>query len=256
MVRSTMSLADLPISFWGYALETAAYTLNRVSTKAFQKTPYEIWNEKCHSMSFMKVWGYEAFVKRLVSEKLGPKSYRCYFVGYPSETEGYSFYNPTENKVFVARTAVFLERELLSKDNSGRTIDLDGDREPQDNIEPELEHDQDVHQNVNSNLVQETHVVRRSGRIRHEPERYYGFLLTQDGDVMLMDQDEPLTYQDSMNSPDSKRWLEAIKSEMESMYENKVWTLVDPPEGVKPIECKWVFKKKTDMDGKVHTYKV
>ena len=70
-----------------------------------------------------------------------------------------------------------------------------------------------------------------------------------------MNQDEPLTYQDVVNSPDSKRWLEVKKSKMESMYENKVWTLVDPFEGVKPIECKWVFKKKTDMDGKVHTYK-
>ena len=72
---------------------------------------------------------------------------------------------------------------------------------------------------------------------------------------MLMDQDEPLTYQDAMNSPDSKRWLEAMKSEMDSMYQNKVWTLVDLPEGVKPIGCKWVFKKKTDMDGNVQTYK-
>ena len=42
MVRSMMSLADLPISFWGYALDTASYTLNRVPTKTVQKTPYEI----------------------------------------------------------------------------------------------------------------------------------------------------------------------------------------------------------------------
>ena len=75
--------------------------------------------------------------------------------------------------------------------------------------------------------------------------------MTQDGDVMLMDNDRPLTYQDAMSSPDSERWLETIKSEMEAMYRNKVWTLVDPPEGVKPIGCKWVFKKKTDMDGNV-----
>ena len=27
MVRSMMSLTDLPLSFWGYALETAAFTL-------------------------------------------------------------------------------------------------------------------------------------------------------------------------------------------------------------------------------------
>ena len=42
---------------------------------------------------------------------------------------------------------------------------------------------------------------------------------------------------------------------MDSMYENEFWTLVDPPIGTKPIGCKWVFKKKTDMDGKVSTYK-
>ena len=40
------------------------------------------------------------------------------------------------------------------------------------------------------------------------------------------------------------------------MYTNQVWTLVDPPEGIKPIGCKWVFKKKTDMEGNVITYKV
>ncbi|KAK8696315.1 hypothetical protein V6N13_001451 [Hibiscus sabdariffa] len=46
-----------------------------------------------------------------------------------------------------------------------------------------------------------------------------------------------------------------MRSEMDSMSENQVWTLVEPPEGVKPIGCKWGFKKKTDMDGNVQTYK-
>ena len=46
-----------------------------------------------------------------------------------------------------------------------------------------------------------------------------------------------------------------MKSEMESMSVNQVWTLVESPEGVKPIGCKWVFKKKTDIHGNVQTYK-
>ncbi|PKI64636.1 hypothetical protein CRG98_014974 [Punica granatum] len=46
-----------------------------------------------------------------------------------------------------------------------------------------------------------------------------------------------------------------MRSEMESMYTNQVWTLVDLPEGVNPIGCKWVFKKKIDMDGSVITFK-
>ncbi|KAL4272637.1 hypothetical protein GQ457_13G013470 [Hibiscus cannabinus] len=46
-----------------------------------------------------------------------------------------------------------------------------------------------------------------------------------------------------------------MRSEMDSMSENQVWTLVDLPERVKSIGCKWVFKKKTDIDGNVQTYK-
>ena len=31
--------------------------------------------------------------------------------------------------------------------------------------------------------------------------------------------------------------------------------MVDPPEGVKPIECKWIIKWKTDEDGNLTVYK-
>ena len=43
---------------------------------------------------------------------------------------------------------------------------------------------------------------------------------------------------------------------MKSMKVNDVWTLIDPFEGVKPIGCKWVFKRKRGADEKVETYKV
>ena len=46
-----------------------------------------------------------------------------------------------------------------------------------------------------------------------------------------------------------------MKSEMDSMYKNQVWTLVYPLEGIKPIGCKWIFKKKTNMEGNAITYK-
>ena len=46
-----------------------------------------------------------------------------------------------------------------------------------------------------------------------------------------------------------------MESEIESMYSNKVWELVDPPEGIKPIGCKWVYKRKRRVDEKVETFK-
>ena len=72
---------------------------------------------------------------------------------------------------------------------------------------------------------------------------------------MLLDHDEPTNYEEAMVSPDSAKWLEAMKSEMGSMYENKVWTLVDLPDDRQAIENKWIFKKKTGADGNVTVYK-
>ena len=83
----------------------------------------------------------------------------------------------------------------------------------------------------------------------------YGFLITNDNNMLIMDQSEATSYQEAINSPHSEKWLEAMKSEMQSMYNNQVWTLIDPTDGLKTIGCKWVFKKKTNMDDNVHTYK-
>ena len=66
---------------------------------------------------------------------------------------------------------------------------------------------------------------------------------------MLLDHDEPTDYEEAMMSLDSAKWLEAMKSEIGSMYENKVWTLVDLPDDRQAIENKWIFKRKTDAKG-------
>src|SRR4051812_47788894 len=70
MVRSMMSQTDLPVSFWGYCLQTTAFTLNMVPSKSVEKTSHEMWTGKKLSLSFLKIWGCEAFVKRLQSDKL------------------------------------------------------------------------------------------------------------------------------------------------------------------------------------------
>ena len=84
---------------------------------------------------------------------------------------------------------------------------------------------------------------RRSTRVRSAPEWYGNPVL----EVMLLDHDEPTNYEEAMMSPDSAKWLEAMKSKMGSMYENKVWTLVDLPDDRQAIENKWIFKKNTDV---------
>ena len=88
---------------------------------------------------------------------------------------------------------------------------------------------------------------RRSTRVRSAPEWYGNTVL----EVMLLDHDEPTNYEEATMSPYSDIWLEAMKSEIWFMYENKAWTLVDLPDDRQAIENKWIFKKKTDADGNV-----
>ena len=74
-------------------------------------------------------------------------------------------------------------------------------------------------------------------------------------EVSVFDTEYPLTAAEAMDRPNSDKWLEAMRSEIQSMYDNTVWNLVVPLDGIKPITNKWVFKKKTDMDSNMTIYK-
>ncbi|KAJ8459602.1 hypothetical protein OPV22_032528 [Ensete ventricosum] len=113
-------------------------------------------------------------------------------------------------KVFVAKRAVFLEKEHILGENSGSEIELSEVGEPSSSTILESEFVQDV---------------------------------------------DPQTYEEAIMTIDSGKWQKAMNSEMNFMYFNKVWNLVDAPEGIVSIGCKWIFKKNIGMDEKVETYK-
>ena len=165
MVRSMMELANLSLSFWGYALETTAYLLNKVPSKLVSGTPHEMWTGKKVVLNHIKAWGCPAYVKRLNPDKLEARSCKCYFVGYPRESRGYYFYNPEEQKVFVSKNAIFLESELLEGNRLDSRIDLEEIQEPQvmDTNEPIQE-------------PSETVPLRKSIRTSRPPERYFGYI--------------------------------------------------------------------------------
>ena len=228
--------------FWVYALETAAFTINRAPSKTVEMTPYELWFGKKPKLSFLKVWGCDAYMKKFHPDKLKPKSEKCIFIGYPKETVGYTFYHRSEGKTFVAKNGSFLEKEFLSKEVSGRKVELDEVIVPS----PELESSssqksvtvmptpisEEVNDDDHETSDQVTTEPRRSTRVRSTPKWYDNPIL----EVMILDHEEPTNYEEVMMSPDSAKWLEAMKSEMGSMYDNKVWTLVDLPDDRQAIE--------------------
>ncbi|GKA96136.1 retrotransposon protein, putative, ty1-copia subclass [Tanacetum coccineum] len=166
----------------------------------------------------------KALVKRdtlTKPDKLEPRSIKCIFIGYPKETMGYSFYYPPENKVLVARNAEFLENSLINQEAN----------EPQSYIIP----------------------IRRSTRTRRPTDRMCLYIDVEEHE--LGDLGEPDNYKAALLDPESDKWLNAMNMEMQSMKDNEVWVLVELPPNGKTVGSKWLFKKKTDMDGAVHTYK-
>ena len=114
MVRSMMSYSTLPISFWGYALNTAINLLNLVPSKFVPKTPMELWNGRKPSMKYLHIWGCPAHALKGKPNKMEPKSEVCLLVGYPKETRGYLFYSHKDNKVFVSTNSKFLENDYMN----------------------------------------------------------------------------------------------------------------------------------------------
>ena len=65
---------------------------------------------------------------------------------------------------------------------------------------------------------------------------------------------EPCNYYKAIQDKDATLWQNTMNTNMESLYSNQVWFLVRPLDGVKPIDYKWVYKRKRMIDRKVKTF--
>ena len=137
-------------------------------------------------------------------------------MGYPKETVGYTFYHRSEGNIFVAKNGSFLEKEFLSKEVSGRKVELDeitvpapllessSPRKPVSVTPTPISEEADGDEHETSDQV--TTEPRRSTRVRFTPEWYGNPILA----VMLLDHDEPTNYEEAMMSPDFAKWIEVI----------------------------------------------
>lgn len=252
MVRSMMCRTNLPHSFWTIALDSTVKILNMAPTKKVNKTPYEIWHGVKPKVSFLRVWGCNAYVTSESTDKLDPRGDKVIFVGYPKKI-GYYFYNPKENQVFLKRRGEFLEEEFLAREIRDTVVDLakiqaNTVTNPRD--ETAEQSGVIVEESERFQETADTQEIRRSSRVRQMPDRYLGL-----HDILTIDQAEPKTYQATISYSESDKWLEAIKAEKQSMYDNQVWDLVDLPPESRTVGSKWLFKKKPDKNGNLQTYK-
>jgi hypothetical protein len=110
--RSKLKEMGLPGWFWGEAVTTAVYLLNRVPCKAANgKAPFEVWYGKRHAVHHLKTFGCIVYVRNTKPhlKKLDDRGRKMIFVGYERGTKAYRAYDPVTKKVTITRDVVFDE---------------------------------------------------------------------------------------------------------------------------------------------------
>ncbi|GJY98389.1 zinc finger, CCHC-type containing protein [Tanacetum coccineum] len=193
MVNFMLSYSGLSQGFWGEAILTACYLLNRVPNKRNMITPYELWTKKKPNLNYLRVWGCRAVV-RLRDPKLktlGERGIECIFFGYVEHSKDFKFYviEPNDsvliNSIIESRDAIFDENRFFL-------------------------------------------VPRPSLTILNGTEDTGGPVVLEE----VTEEADPKTFDEAMKSQDVALWKEAINDEMDSIMGNNTWVLADQPPGI------------------------
>ncbi|KAK9747701.1 hypothetical protein RND81_02G009900 [Saponaria officinalis] len=144
-IKKEPNNVKLPAFLWTDALKTAAYILNRVSSKAVSKTPFELFKGWKPSLRHIRIWRCpsEVRVYNPQEKKLDPRTISGYFIGYAEKSKGYRFYCPSHTTMIVeSRNAKFLENDLIS-----------GSDQFQDEVIPENDHQNNLPSDSSDRLI-------------------------------------------------------------------------------------------------------
>ena len=271
---------------WADLTRTACYIKNRLPTSSNKGflSPFEVLYHHQPELTHLRIIGSRCYSHNTgkILGKLDERSTECFLVGYESNNI-FRVYDPLTNKVFRSRDVVICEKaqgnikspkEAVSNDNFVYT-----------DINPEIT-DQVAYQNTPPSTAAGTNDTYpstlqrplsvpgqfRSPRILktpdtsideladpqydNQPDHARSFvakcLYAADlGSVYIPD-----TVEQAMTCSDSLKWGESMRDEMKSLTENNTWKLVPTPQnGSKIIQGRWVFRTKSDENGKIVKYK-
>jgi len=235
----------------GEALLTVSHVLNRVPNRNKEQTPHEIWMGKKPSLSYLRTWGCLAKVNIPINKKrkLGSKTVDCVFLGYAQRSIAYRFLEDDMHvdRIMESCDATFFENIFPIKDMHS-TSRFSSEITP--------EHVAPTVSETFEQPVEREEILEKDDS--EAPRRSKGQRVAKsfgDDFTMCLVDDTPTTIAEAYASPDADDWKEAVQCEMDLILSNGMWELTERPYGCKPVDCKWVFKKKLRPDGTIEKYK-
>nr|GEU61359.1 putative reverse transcriptase, RNA-dependent DNA polymerase, Gag-polypeptide of LTR copia-type [Tanacetum cinerariifolium] len=217
------------------------------------------------------------------SDKLSEKSKKCVLIGYASDKKAYKLFSLENRNVLYSRDVMFYETISPYKMSvqldveqcaSGPSHSLD---QPEVDVQiPTSGSGSDLQGSRNDGLITATPIdentkefnLRESSRTTKLPAKFNEYVLDNKVKNGLnryanhthLDSKsrsfisilEPSSFKEDSKDPN---WIRDMNDEMNVLYENDTWYLVDLPFGRKPIGSKWVFKIKYTSDGVVDRFK-
>ncbi|GJV66969.1 zinc finger, CCHC-type containing protein [Tanacetum coccineum] len=204
-------------------------------------------------------------VVRLPDPKLktmGERGIECIFVGYAEHSKAFRFFviEPNEsvsiNSIIESRDAMFDENRFSSIPRTSfripsRTEDIGGSLVPEEvteevaqQPEPELKKSKRNRTPKDFGLEFQLYLIEGTrDEVSDQHSYFFNF------------EDDPKTFDETMKSQDVAFWKEAINDEMDFIMGNNTWVLTDLPPGCRPLGCKWIFKRKLNVDETVEKFK-
>jgi len=249
-----LSILGLSEGFWGEAILTACYVLNRVPNKRNSITSYALWTKRKPNLNHFRVSGYRAIVRvpKPKKRKFKKRGIECIFIGYAehSKTHRFMVIEPNAyirvNTVIESIDAIFDEIRfcLIPKPNTHVPTTMT----PSDG-------------QGHGDIVE----IRRSKRIRKEKSFGFDFFVNLIKGIRDSIENEipyvysidldPNSFKEAIDSQDAPFWKKALQDEMDSIMKNNTWAIVDLPLGCKPITSKSIFKRKKRVDGTIERFK-
>lgn len=293
MTRCLLRDANLDKRYWGEAIHTANYLLNRLPCSATNRTPYELWYGEKPEYKHLRIFGSIAYVHvpKEKRKKLDQKSQRMIFVGYADGRKAYRFLDPKTDNVMISRDAKFVEefsraeciREVvpvsnvsdISTDDSRivperNVVEFEVNRLPTTTKDPdisngeaecELGNEAETSEFDTADETEESdfegyrheEILRRSHRSTKGKAPVR--LIEEANAVRIQEENEPKSYAEAVSCAQKDQWKAAMEEELSSHRELKTWQLAKAPDVKRILGSRWVYKIKRNASGDPVKYK-
>ncbi|KAL6315942.1 hypothetical protein AAG906_013776 [Vitis piasezkii] len=229
VARSLMFSMNVPKLFWGQAVLTAAYLINRMSSRGENSTQeYQFWDLESFSESPITTENHippESFNQPESIVDLWDKEH------IQEETEEGA-----------------LSQQTHEAEPGPNPSKLPGNNAPDGTVDSELEND-----------ILNMPIAWRKG-VRSCTQHPIGNFISYDKlsptfrafTSSITEIQVPQNIQEAFKYP---KWKAAVDEEVRALEKNGTWEITDLPRGKKPVGCKWIFTVKYKADGNVDRYK-